>query len=148
MRRVRKLPHLRKTGTARHTRAVGTFTTTVRIENHLDRTRGMDVGLMPDTGSECTWVPKRILQDLGIQREKQMVFVTADGRRLTRQVGFAIVRIGERFTTDEVVFAREGDLLLLGARTLEGLALTVDPGGKRLVDGGPTLAATPVRLRG
>ena len=42
---------------------------------------------------------------------------------------------------DEVVFADEGDLSLLGARTLEGLNARVDPEGKRLVAAGPILAA-------
>jgi hypothetical protein len=40
-----------------------------------------------------------------------------------------------------VVFAEPGDLLLLGARTLEGLNLIVDSGRKRLVAAGPVPAA-------
>jgi len=39
------------------------------------------------------------------------------------------------FTVDEVVFAEKGDLLLLGARSLEGMNLTVDPRRKKLVAG-------------
>lgn len=42
---------------------------------------------------------------------------------------------------DEVVFARKGDLLLLDARTLEGLNLRVDAKRKKLVAGGPLTAA-------
>ena len=45
----------------------------------------------------------------------------ANGQRITRSVGFAIIRLDKHFTVDEVVFAEKGDLLLLGARTLEGL---------------------------
>jgi hypothetical protein len=41
-----------------------------------------------------------------------------------------------------VVFADKGDLLLLGARTLEGLNLTVDTKRKRLVAAGPLPAAS------
>ena len=65
----------------------------------------------------------------------------ANGRRITRSVGFAIVRVGEYFTTDEVVFAEKGDLALLGARSLEGLNLVVDARQKKLVAAGPVLAA-------
>jgi predicted aspartyl protease len=65
----------------------------------------------------------------------------ANGRRLTRQVGYAIVRIGEHVTIDEVVFAEPGDLQLLGARTLEGLDLTIDPARRQLVGAGPMPAA-------
>jgi hypothetical protein len=42
---------------------------------------------------------------------------------------------------DEVVFAQPGDLELLGARSLEGLNLRVDSRAKKLVAGGPILAA-------
>ena len=56
-------------------------------------------------------------------------------------VGFAIIRLDKYFTIDEVVFAQPGDLSLLGARTLEGLNLTVDPRRKKLVAAGPLLAA-------
>jgi hypothetical protein len=49
--------------------------------------------------------------------------------------------VGRHFTIDEVVFAEPGDLLLLGARTLEGLNLTVDSRRKRLVAAGPLPAA-------
>jgi hypothetical protein len=50
----------------------------------------------------------------------------AKGQRITRSVGFAIIRLDKYFTVDEVMFAEKGDLLLLGARTLEGLRLIVD----------------------
>jgi predicted aspartyl protease len=76
-----------------------------------------------------------------------MAFVLANGPQVTRSVGFAIVRIGKHFTIDEVVFAEPGDLALLGARTLEGLNLTVDPSRRRLVAAGPLPAASPARLR-
>jgi predicted aspartyl protease len=79
---------------------------------------------------------------LGIQREKKDVaFTMANGQRVTRSVGFAILRVNQFFTVDEVVFAEKGDLLLLGARTLEGLNLRVDPQKKKLVAAGPLLAA-------
>lgn len=65
----------------------------------------------------------------------------ANGQKITRSVGFAIIRYDKFFTVDEVVFAEKGDLLLLGARTLEGLSLTVDSKQKKLVASGPILAA-------
>jgi hypothetical protein len=40
-------------------------------------------------------------------------------------------------TIDEVVFAEPGDLQILGARTLEGLNLTIDPARRQLVGSGP-----------
>jgi predicted aspartyl protease len=73
--------------------------------------------------------------------KKDLPFIMANGQQITRSVGFAIIRIGESFTTDEVVFAEKGDLLLLGARTLEGLNLVVNSRAKKLVAAGPIPAA-------
>jgi hypothetical protein len=52
--------------------------------------------------------------------------VLANGKKITRNFGFAIIRLDKFFTIDEVVFAGPGDLMLLGARTLEGLNLAVE----------------------
>jgi len=98
--------------------------------------------MVVDSGSEYTWAPREDLRSIDVGLEKKdLVFVMANGQEVTRSVGFAIVRIGDRFTVDEVVFAEEGDLLLLGARTLEGLNLMIDPAGKKLVAAGPLPAA-------
>ncbi|MGH8649455.1 MAG: retroviral-like aspartic protease family protein [Burkholderiales bacterium] len=99
--------------------------------------------MLVDCGSEYTWVPATTLEKIGVKREKKDVeFVMANGQRVTRSVGFAIIRLDKYFTVDEVVFAEKGDLLLLGARTLEGLSLTVDPRKKKLVASGPIPAAS------
>src|SRR6266700_457142 len=120
-----------------------TFHVGARIEHVVERSKGASLPrLLVDTGSEYTWVPATVLEKLEIVREKKdLEFVMANGQRITRSVGFAIVRIGKAFTVDEVVFAERGDLLLLGARSLEGLNLTVDSRRKRLVAAGPLLAA-------
>jgi predicted aspartyl protease len=65
----------------------------------------------------------------------------ANGKQVTRSVGYAILAIDPHVTIDEVVFAEEGDLLLLGARTLEGMNLAVQPNKKKLVAAGPIPAA-------
>ncbi|HET6757396.1 MAG TPA: hypothetical protein VFH21_07280 [Burkholderiales bacterium] len=104
--------------------------------------------LLVDAGSEYTWAPVRSLERIGVQREKKDVaFVLANGQQVTRSIGFAIIRLDKYFTVDEVVFAEPGDLQLLGARTLEGLNLTIDPTHNRVVADGPVLAASPVRFR-
>jgi predicted aspartyl protease len=124
-------------------RAMGTFHVRCRIENHVDRSKGTVVPkLLVDSGSDYTWIPTNLLERIGVEREKKDIsFVMANGQIVTRSVGFAIVRLDRYFTIDEVVFAESGDLPLLGARSLEGLNLTVDPKRKRLVASGPLLAA-------
>jgi predicted aspartyl protease len=122
---------------------MGTFYTSCKIENAVSRNKSTTLSkMLVDTGSEYTWVPEQILENIGIRREKKdLAFIMANGQQVTRNIGFAIIRIGEFFTIDEVVFAEKGDLLLLGARTLEGLNLVVDSRRKKLVAAGPLPAA-------
>jgi len=128
---------------------MGTFYTKCKIENPADRTKSVVIQkLLVDTGSEFTWVSERMLERIDIDREKKDVpFVLANGQEVTRSVGFAIIRLDKFFTIDEVVFAEPGDLQLLGARTLEGLNLTVEPARRRLVAAGPLPAASPTRQK-
>jgi predicted aspartyl protease len=122
---------------------MGVFRVNCRIENIENRKKAVDVAdLLVDTGSEYTWITGSLLSKIGIKREKKdLQFVMANGSMITRNVGFAIIRVEDAFTVDEVVFAEEGDLLLLGARTLEGMNLTVDASRKKLVAAGPLPAA-------
>jgi predicted aspartyl protease len=122
---------------------MGSFSTRCKIENIVDRKKSVVIAkALVDTGSEYTWIPAATLEKIGVQREKKdLPFVMANGQQVTRSVGFAIIRLDKFFTVDEVVFAEKGDLLLLGARTLEGLSLVVDPRQKKLVAAGPLPAA-------
>ena len=122
---------------------MGTFSTAIRIENPVRRARSAKIPrVLVDTGSEYTWIPQAALERIGISREKKdITFVMANGQQITRSVGFAIIRLDQFFTIDEVVFGEKGDLVLLGARTLEGLNLVVDSRRKKLVAAGPLPAA-------
>lgn len=121
---------------------MGTFRVGCKVENHVDRTRSARIAkLLVDTGSECTWLPAEQLEKIGVRREKTVTFIMANGQTVTRDVGFAVLRVDKFFTIDEVVFAQKGDLLLLGSRSLEGMNLVVDATRKRLAAGGPVPAA-------
>jgi predicted aspartyl protease len=128
---------------------MGSFHVEVRIENIAKRSQYATLRkALVDTGSELTWIPEKVLETIGIKREKKdLVFSMANGQSITRATGFAIVRVADHFTVDEVVFAEEGDMTLLGARTLEGLNVMVDPPRKRLVAAGPTPAAIAIHVR-
>jgi predicted aspartyl protease len=122
---------------------MGTFFLDCKIENWPDSSRVQIVPqMLVDTGSEHTWVPGKVLESLGIQRQKKdMAFMMANGQQITRSIGFAVVRYGPFFTVDEVVFGEEGDLSLLGARTLEGFNARVDAYQRKLDAAGPVPAA-------
>ena len=122
---------------------MGTFRTTILVESaeHRGETRTVENALV-DTGSEYTWVPRDVLDDLGIRPERTQRFIVADGRTLERPIGIAIVHAAGTTAPDFVVFAEPGDMVLIGARTLEGLNVRVDAQRKQLVPAGPILAGT------
>ena len=98
--------------------------------------------LMVDSGEDYTWIPEEELEKAKISvRKKDVPFVMEKGQRISRDVGYALIRCGEFETVDEVVFGRPGDLRLLGSRTLEGFGVVVDARRKKLVASGPFPAA-------
>lgn len=121
---------------------VGIFRTTVELgplHDHAKRLQLRDV--MVDTGSEYTWVPRPILEQLGVEPARMERFKAADGRILEREIGYAMVFAGGRASPTIVVFAREGDMVLLGALALEGMNLRVDLVTRALVPAGPVPVA-------
>ena len=122
---------------------MGHFFIDCEIEHIGDAKKTAKVSnLLVDSGSEYTWIAEETLRKLGVKVEKKDTeFQMANGQTITRPIGFAIIQVDKFRTVDEVVFAEKGDLLLLGARTLEGLSLTVDSRKKVLVAAGPLPAA-------
>ena len=121
---------------------MGPFRVDVEIENPLrPGERRLVSAVLVDTGAELSWFPASILESLGITRRKEWRLRQADGSVLTRWSGAAFLYVNGTTATDDVVFGEPGDMILLGARSLEGLNLRVDPVAKRLVDAGPAPAA-------
>lgn len=122
---------------------MGVFTMDVEVSNTGRRPRFVTVRkALVDSGSEMTWIHGGKLREAGVSvRKKDQRFVMANGQEITRDVGYALLRCAGFETVDEVVFAHEGDLQLLGARTLEGFNAVVDARRKRLVAAGPQPAA-------
>jgi predicted aspartyl protease len=121
---------------------MGIFRTTIGVESPglRDKIHYLP-DTMVDTGSEFSWVPRPVLDSLGVTPERSQGFLVADGRRIDREIGYAIIHAGGTATSDDVVFAEDGDMILLGARSLEGLNLKIDVVRKQLVDAGPIVAA-------
>ena len=121
---------------------MGILRVTIAVESHTRRGEVRELpAAMVDTGSEYTWIPRSVLQSLGIGAERSERFVTADDRIIMREVGYAIVHAAGARTSGDVVFAEHGDLVLLGAHTIEGMNMRVDLNAKRLVPAGPVPAA-------
>ena len=99
------------------------------------------VDVLVDTGSEYNWLPTALLLELGVSPVRIDRFETADGRVLEREIGFALLYAAGRSTATIVVFAQEGDMVLLGAHGLEGMNLRVDLNRRELIPAGPVPVA-------
>ena len=111
---------------------MGTFAWPLRIDS-MNGGQGRDIEAMVDTGATFTTLPGSLLRELGIEVTGRRDFWVADGRRIEMDFGEARVTINGDSVTTIVVFGEDEAAPLLGAYTLEGLALAVDPIAQRLV---------------
>ncbi len=111
---------------------MGTFNCPLRLTNmHSDLSVSVDA--MVDTGAFYTQVPATMLKQIGVQPFDNFVFRLADGSTVRRDVGRAWASVNGKQEITMVVFANEKSPALLGAYTLEGLNLAVDPVSERLL---------------
>ena len=104
------------------------------------------VNVLVDTGSELSWLPKQLLLDAGITQRGKKRFTVATGEVVERDYGYAILSAEGFSTTDEIIFAEDNDLMLLGVRTLEGFCVLVDNVDHRLI-ARPSLAGSFIGIR-
>lgn len=110
----------------------GTFKWPMRIVS-ADNERSEAIKATVDTGAFYSVVPARLLHDLGVERSASRRMRLADGRVVDADIGEARVTVNGESVTTLVVFGEDDAPSLLGAYTLEGLALTVDPVDQRLI---------------
>ena len=111
---------------------MGTFTWPLRITS-MDGQQSREIEATVDTGAAYTTLPASLLRELGVEPRGKRRFLLADGRRLEMDYGEARAAINGENVTTLVVFGEDNAPALLGAYTLEGLALAVDPVEQRLV---------------
>ena len=113
---------------------VSLFKVNVVARNPKDETKGTPpLEALVDTGSELTWLPADALAQIGVTPRRKRTCLTATKQTVARDVGYAILAAEGYETTDEVVFAEPGDMILLGVRTIEGFGVSVDNIGHRFV---------------
>ena len=99
----------------------------------MDGGESREIEAIVDTGAAYTTLPGRLLRDMGVAPIGQRRFLLADGRRAVMEYGRAWVTVEGESEVTLVVFGEDEGPVLLGAYTLEGLALAVDPVEQRLV---------------
>ena len=111
---------------------MGTFNWPIRLDS-MDGKKSLEMEAMVDTGASYTIVPARLLKDMGISPIDKIKLELADGRTVEYEIGRAWATINGNSEVTLVVFGADDARALLGAYTLEGLRLSVDPAHARLV---------------
>lgn len=124
---------------------MGVFRVPIEVGNPSG-TRFESVDAVVDTGASFTVVPGAILRHMGVSPLRTVRFRLADGSTVEQHVGETVIRVAGNQATRLVVFGEEGAPPLLGADTLEGLLLAVDPIAKRLVPTEAFLLVLRLRL--
>ena len=111
---------------------MGTFSVQIDVGDH-ERGRWTTLDAVVDTGAFITSVPSSFLADLGVAPIMQQRFRFSQGEARTMRIGQTWVRVEGKEIVTQVLFNEEGTIPLLGALTLEGAFLGVDPVVQRLV---------------
>jgi len=100
---------------------------TLRLRSFGGEGGSVELKLLVDTGSTYSWIPKKVLEGLGVKPKGKWYFGTMTGERASREVGDVMVEWGELAGPTTVVFAQEGEGSVFGLHGLESLGLEVDP---------------------
>jgi len=109
------------------------FKVAVKLANPGTPGRTAEVSLLVDTGATLSWIPRPVLENLGIQQEAEISFVLANGGEVVRPVGPVRMTIDGRSLTLPVAFCEPGEEPVLGVTALEVLGFAVDPIEKKLI---------------
>ena len=111
---------------------MGVFNWPMRLDS-MDGERSLEIEAMVDTGASYSMAPAGLLKDLGVEPIDTIPLVQADGRPVEYDLGRATATINGRSIPTLVVFGEDDARALLGAYTLDGLRLAVDPANRTLV---------------
>jgi clan AA aspartic protease len=103
------------------------------VEHPRTGARSEELIALADTGATLTVIPGGTLRQLGIEPAGRVTVVLADGRRVFRSTGNALIAINGESAPCRVLFGEAEDAVLLGLTVLEQLGLAVDPVQRRLV---------------
>ena len=101
------------------------------VEGRVDapgrRRRARRVRFLVDSGAVYSVLRRNDWRALGLEPERELDFVLADGTTLTRHVSECRFEMEGRRATSPVVLGETEDEALLGAVTLETLGLVLNP---------------------
>ncbi|MCY3806946.1 MAG: clan AA aspartic protease [bacterium] len=99
----------------------------VKVRNLLERDRCWEGRFLVDTGATDSLVPRRCLEEIGVQSEERRTYRLADGSKATFDTAFAVLEFMDNAAPMRVIFGDDGAEPLLGVIALESGGITVDP---------------------
>jgi clan AA aspartic protease len=105
---------------------MGITVLTIEVANPAALERRAEVEFLVDSGAVYSFVPRTVLERIGIEPHSRERFRLADGSAIERDRGDAVFVYGARRGAAPVIFGEPGDAALLGAVTLESLGLVLD----------------------
>ena len=113
---------------------MGVVEVTITITNPDDRSRRRDIpDAIVDTGASWTTIPKAMANELGLEIVGRKRVMTANGP-VNVEHSHAMVEYDGRLSFSDIRVSDTYSGVLLGALSLEGMALAVDPKSGKLID--------------
>lgn len=103
------------------------------VANIEDPKKKVRINFMVDTGAAYTVLPLEYVKKLGLKPTRVQEFSLADGTIVKRKLSHAMVNIDNQSSPTTVVMGEKNDSALIGAITLEGMGLMVNPFDRKLI---------------
>lgn len=113
---------------------MGTFSHPVEVFS-VEGSRSVTVDALVDTGTTYTHLPAELLRELGATPSRRIQSRQIDGSVIEDEIGEVRICLQGIDLKTIVVFSAAGDPARLGAYTLTGALLVVDPVKQQLVPG-------------
>ena len=112
---------------------MGSIRVNATVRNPAQPDRAWSGEFLVDTGAYHCLVPRRHLEEIGIEPEGAEVCLLADGRPTRFDKALARIELMGEFAGATVLFVDDDDATpLLGVVAVEGLTLEVDPVNQQL----------------
>ena len=97
------------------------------VKNPANSGKGVTKSFLVDSGASYTVIPSDLVKKLDLKPSFKRQFTLADGKKVSRSIGSALIKFGNEEIASPVVLGKKGDSALLGALTLEAFGLALDP---------------------
>ena len=112
---------------------MGTFFVEAQLAARHTPERLEPVKLLVDSGSTYTRVSGATLRSLAVAPAERRRVVTIEGQVVERDAAEILITLDGRTLHTVCLFGGAGDLDVLGAYTLEGFGLAIDPVQRKLI---------------